>query len=196
LASGLLIIGIGREATKEITRLLKLDKSYEVTALLGKRYDSFDITGTLLEEKSTASVKQEMIERALNSFLGPQKQVPPMFSALKHKGTPLYTLARRAIEVERTPRKIVIKQILFFAWQNPRLTFTVTCSSGTYVRALVDDLGKKLGVGAAVTELRRTRIGPFSIDEAVPLQALNKESLEKELIQKEKFLLRLAGTEE
>lgn len=163
LASGLLVIGIGRGATKKLGAILKGDKTYEVTAVFGKRYDTYDITGKLLEEKSTAGINLKRITKVLKSFLGESIQTPPMFSALKYKGKPLYQYARKGLAVERKPRKIVIKDIKLTSWKNPYLQFTITCSSGTYIRTLVSDIGERFGVGGAVKELRRITAGPFTL---------------------------------
>jgi len=120
--------------------------------------------GKLIEEKSTESVTLKQIKKVLKSFEGDSSQIPPMFSALKHKGEPLYKFARQGIEIERKPRKIIIKEIKITSWENPYIKFTVTCGSGTYIRSLVDDIGKELGCGGAVFLLRRTHIGSLSID--------------------------------
>ena len=164
LASGLLVIGIGRDATKKLGDILKGDKTYEVTAVLGKTYDTYDITGKLIEEKSTESVTLKQIKKVLKSFEGDSSQIPPMFSALKHKGEPLYKFARQGIEIERKPRKIIIKEIKITSWENPYIKFTVTCGSGTYIRSLVDDIVKELGCGGAVFLLRKTQIRRLNID--------------------------------
>lgn len=176
LATGLLIVGIGRGATKQFTDMLKLDKEYEVTALLGKAYDTQDITGKLLEEKDISNITDEVIEKLVKRFVGKIEQIPPMFSAIKHKGQPLYKLARLGQEVERKPRSVEIYSLEIVVIELPRVVLRVSCSSGTYIRTLVDDIGKDLGVGASVEVLRRTKIDKYSIDNAIVLNKLKKES--------------------
>lgn len=190
LASGLLIIGIGREATRALSRVLKFDKTYKVTAILGRRYDTQDITGKLLEEKGTSAIFLGTLKKTLLCFRGEQQQVPPMYSAAKYQGAPLYKLARRNKTVERKSKKITVYSINLISWKPPYLTLKVKCSSGTYIRTLVDDIGKRLSVGASVSELRRTQIGPFSVDEAVKPEKLNSNNLKQFIIDKDEFLLR------
>lgn len=176
LATGLLLIGIGRGATKKLGTLLLHDKVYVVTALFGKKYDSQDVTGTLLEERDTTSLHKEQIEKILSEFIGRIEQIPPMYSAIKVKGQPLYKKARIGEVVERSSRKITIMNIELISWTNPRAIFRVECSSGTYIRTLIDDIGTKLGVGASVEELRRTNIGTYSVKRAISLERIKKES--------------------
>lgn len=184
LATGMLIVGMGREATRELGALAKKDKVYETTLHLGKRYDTLDVTGRLLEERDPSSVTKEDFIQVLKSFIGEIEQIPPMYSACKFKGQPLYKLARKGVEVTRTPRKVVIHDAVMLYWKPPFVSIKVTCSSGTYIRTLVDDMGKILSVGAAVSEIRRTRIGDYSIKDAIPLKSIiNKNDIEERLFQ-------------
>lgn len=175
LATGMLIVGIGREATRELGALVKKEKVYETTLHLGKRYDTLDVTGELLEERDPSSVTKEDFIQVLKSFIGEIEQIPPMYSACKFKGQSLYKLARKGREVTRAPRKVVIHDAAMLCWNPPFVSIKVSCASGTYIRTLVDDMGKILSVGAAVSEIRRTRIGDYSLKEAVILDELTSE---------------------
>lgn len=176
LATGLLIIGIGRGATKKFADMLKLDKEYEVTALLGKAYNTQDVTGKLIEEIDASKLTNELIVKTVEKFVGKIEQVPPMFSAIKHNGQPLYKLARKGEEVKREPRAVEIYSIEVVSIENPRVMMKVSCSSGTYIRTLIDDIGKDLGVGASVEELRRTKIDKFTISYASKLNTITSEA--------------------
>lgn len=160
LASGLLPICFG-EATKLTTFLLSDNKGYRTTARLGIRTDTYDADGQLLFEASFEHLDVAAISTALQRFVGLIEQVPPMFSALKRGGLPLYELARQGVEIERDPRRVRIDRIVLIEWTPPYLVFDVDCSSGTYIRSLVDDLGLMLGCGAHVHALRRTWAAPF-----------------------------------
>lgn len=161
LASGLLVICFGK-ATKLAGTLLNANKSYLVTAKLGIKTTTCDAEGEIVATKPTAAITRELIEEVLQKFRGEILQTPSMYSALKHKGTPLYKLARQGIEVERKPRKVNIFSLKLLAWQQDELTLEIVCSKGTYVRNLIDDIGQMLGCGAYVTALRRLSIGKFN----------------------------------
>ncbi len=167
-ATGLMIILVGK-ATKLSQYLMGLDKVYEGVARFGVTTDTQDGEGDVIAEKPVPDFDQETLVDALKSFEGDQYQTPPMFSAKKVDGVPLYKLARKGKEVEREPRVIRIKSLQFDAYQAPDLEFTVACSKGTYVRTLVNDLGEKLGCGAHLKELRRTEIGDFEIESSLEL---------------------------
>ena len=162
-ASGMLPICFG-EATKFAGLLLEADKSYLGTAKLGERSDTADCDGKIIQQRPVPDLHFATVEQALLKFCGKLQQLPPMFSALKHKGQPLYKLARQGIEVPRQPREISIYKIELLEYQAPNITFKVECSKGTYVRTLVDDLGEDLGCGAHVTALRRLQVGHYSIE--------------------------------
>jgi tRNA pseudouridine55 synthase len=176
LAEGVLVLGAGR-GTKLLAFFAGADKSYRVVMRLGVRTDSFDITGKVVEESDPSGVKKEDLRRALDRFRGEIEQVPPMWSALKHRGRPLYRLARKGVEVERRPRRVEIARLELERFSRPACAvpgtaarpeaeLSLDCSKGTYVRSLVDDIGRTLGCGAVVARLVRTRVGPFTLEEA------------------------------
>lgn len=172
LASGLLIVAVGRPATKNISQFVKLDKIYAVTAALGATSDTYDAQGKISAVYSGAPLDQKIIEQALQSFAGKQLQTPPLYSAKKVAGKKLYQLARQGKVVEIKPAAIEIFfiKLLFYQW--PVLKFECWVSSGTYVRSLAHDLGQRLGCGAYVTALQRTGIGDFNLSQAVELNKL------------------------
>jgi tRNA pseudouridine55 synthase len=176
IATGVLAVCLG-EATKVAQYLLADDKAYRAELVLGRVTDTLDRTGIVTEEHDASGVTREQIEAALAGRRGEQDQVPPMFSAIKQDGVRLYKQARRGVEVERAPRRIRIDQLDLVAYEGTRITLEIACSKGTYVRSLVDDLGRDLGCGAYLAELRRTRSGLFSIEEAQQLTALDPTRL-------------------
>ncbi|MFN4263571.1 MAG: tRNA pseudouridine(55) synthase TruB [Thioalkalivibrionaceae bacterium] len=165
LATGLLPLCFGH-ATKVSGLLLDADKVYECVARLGVITDSADLDGAVLETRAVPDLNAASVEAAVAQFRGAIQQVPPMVSALKHKGQRLYALARKGVVVEREPRAVSIYSLEFRCLDETRLWLRVHCSKGTYIRSLVHDLGEVLGCGAAVEMLRRTRHGPFSIADA------------------------------
>jgi tRNA pseudouridine55 synthase len=173
MATGLLIVCTGRRR-KQIDSYMGLDKEYEVEMELGVRTPSFDAETAVTERRSTAGITETQVREILAGFAGPQTQVPPMWSAVKIDGTRLYKLARKGVEVDRPPRQVVIHQIAATEIQLPKVRFTVVCSKGTYVRAIVNDAGERLGCGACMTALRRTRIGPYGIGEAITIEQFQR----------------------
>lgn len=171
LATGVLPICLG-EATKASAFLLDADKHYRVVCKLGETTTTQDAEGEVVETRPVGDYGQEELEAALARFRGPQEQIPPMFSAVKHEGQRLYKLARQGIEVERKARSIVIHELVLLGWEPPFLEIEVHCSKGTYVRTLAEDLGEALGCGAHVTGLRRTGVGPYGADALVTLEQL------------------------
>ncbi len=167
-ATGLLIINTGRK-TKEIYKFQNLDKCYTGTITLGQRTSSMDSETEIIETADFDSITNEEIEKVRDSFLGISAQIPPMYSALKHKGKPLYKYARKGIEIKREPREINISGFELKEVRLPEVKFRITCSKGTYIRVIADDFGKKLGCGGVLTELRRTAIGEYSVDDAYNL---------------------------
>lgn len=160
LATGLLPLCFG-EATKVSHFALEADKTYQVVAQLGARTTTSDAEGEVVERctnEQLSEVTREKIDQAIIHFSGEQEQSPSMFSALKHEGRPLYWYARQGIEVPRKTRTIVIRHIEFIDWSEHQLTLEVTCSKGTYIRTLIDDMGQYLGCGAYVEKLHRTWI--------------------------------------
>jgi tRNA pseudouridine 55 synthase len=168
-ASGVLPICIG-EGTKVLAFLLDADKSYEAVVRFGVETDTLDVTGQTLAEHPVGDLSAAAIEAVLAVFRGPIEQVPPMYSALKRDGRPLYSYARAGQTVERAARKLTIHELDLVAFEAPdRARLRIRCSKGTYIRSLAADLGQRLGVGAHLVELRRTASGPFHLEQAITL---------------------------
>jgi tRNA pseudouridine55 synthase len=167
-ATGLLIIVLGR-GTKLSERLMADDKVYEGTLKLGESTNSHDADGDLTGSLPVPPITLEELNELAGTFVGDQMQLPPMVSAIKKDGVPLYKLARKGLEVERKERLIHIYSFRFAAYEEPVATFRVACTKGTYVRTLAHDLGGKLGCGAHLTSLRRTVSGRFDVADALPL---------------------------
>jgi len=176
LATGVLPLCFG-EATKFSQYLLDADKGYETLAQLGVTTTTADAEGEVIERKPVA-VSEEQIEALLPRFRGDQMQVPPMYSALKRDGQPLYKLARAGEVVEREPRSVKIARLDLLSLETDKARFAVSCSKGTYIRTLVEDIGRELGCGAHVAELRRTQAGPFDLAQTVSLEALEQAHAE------------------
>ena len=170
IAIGLLIILTGRR-TKDASLFLMLDKAYEVRAILGVETDTFDREGKILRQ-SSAEVTEEELKKVLGEFHGDIWQVPPSFSAKKVEGRKAYELARKGVSVEVPPKKVSIYSLELKQFQFPYFTLTCDVSSGFYVRSLVHDIGEKLGVGASVVEVRRTRVGPYHVERARSLEEI------------------------
>jgi tRNA pseudouridine55 synthase len=177
-ATGLLILVVER-ATKLQDRLMSVDKTYEGTMLLGISTDSQDVDGEVIAEKPVPPLTENDIEEALAKFRGDIQQVPPMVSAVKHQGTPLYKLARKGKTVEREPRLVHIYDLRVLAVELPRIRFRVACTKGTYVRTLCSDIGDLLGCGAHLYELRRTQSGNFQVNDAHSLEEILKQTREQ-----------------
>jgi len=175
LATGVLPICVGA-GTKLAQFLLADDKAYEAEGLLGVETDTLDRTGRVISERAV-HVTRDALLAVLAAHLGEQAQVPPMYSAIKQGGVRLYHRARAGEEVERAPRQIRIDRLEVLAFAPPRFRIAIACSKGTYVRSLVADIGSALGAGAHLTELRRTRSGKFTIEQAVPLDRLAEATL-------------------
>jgi len=171
-ATGVLAICVG-EGTKIAQYLLADDKAYRAELVLGRETDTLDRTGVTTAERDASHITREMIEAALVGRRGEQEQVPPMYSAIKREGVRLYKQARQGIEVEREPRHVRIDKLELVAYEGTRVTLEIACSKGTYVRSLADDIGRDLGCGAYLSELRRTRSGMFSIEQAVQLDSID-----------------------
>ena len=166
-ATGLLIVCAGRKATKIISQLMSGDKEYEALIRLGKETDTQDREGNVTAEKAPGSISSDVLEKCLAGFVGEQMQKPPVFSALKHKGKPLYHYARKGIVIETEPRPVTIYELQCLEFQSTMLRIRVRCSKGTYIRTLAADIGRSLGCGAHLEELRRLRSGPFAIEDAI-----------------------------
>lgn len=170
-ATGMLPVCLG-EATKTAAFMLESSKTYQAVIRLGCATTTGDIEGEIRQEMPVPELSREAIERALAGFLGDQAQVPPMYSALKHQGQPLYKLARQGLSIERKPRHIKIHRIELKAWEPPTLAFEVHCSKGTYIRTLAEDIANVLGSCGHLIALRRISVEPFDANAMVTLGAL------------------------
>lgn len=180
LAEGLLPICFG-EGTKLAGYLLESDKVYQTVAQLGITTTTGDAEGEVLTEKPVPNLTIEQIKVVLSSFMEKQSQIPPMFAALKHAGQPLYKLARKGITIDREPRQITIYDIQLLDFKHNLLSLSVSCSKGTYIRTLVEDIGAALGCGAHVQKLRRVSVGKW--DQMIDFQTLeNAENIDQFLL--------------
>lgn len=173
LASGVLIILLG-QSTKLFDRFSAFDKAYRATLRLGLKTTTADITGKTIVEKSPEGISCSHLEEVFKKFIGPIEQRPPMVSALKHKGVRLYKIAWKGQEVERPFRQVRIDDLKVLRFALPEVEFFVSCSKGTYVRQLAEDVGEMLGCGACIAQIERTRVGDFDIKDAVSLEDLNE----------------------
>ena len=173
LASGLLPICLG-EATKLSGFLLNADKGYRFTCRLGVTTTTGDAEGEVVAVRPVGPLSRESMEAALRRFVGTIRQIPPMYSALKHNGQPLYKLARKGMEVERAPREVTVRELHLLRLDDEELECELRCSKGTYVRTLATDLGEILGCGAHVTALRRTVVEPYDAARMVTLESLRE----------------------
>lgn len=164
-ATGLLLIVVGK-ATKIVPFLEKKDKHYIATLRLGIKTDTLDITGNVLETREVPKLSKKTVLKTLKSFIGELEQIPPMYSALKHDGVPLYKLARENIEVERKSRTIRINNIRLIRFDNNEIRFSVDCSKGTYVRTLGEQIAERLNTIGTLVDLKRTKIGDFNLKNA------------------------------
>ena len=184
LATGLLVLLIGK-GTKLSDRIMGGDKTYEGVMRLGVTTDSQDADGAVLAEKDTSHITREQVEAVLENYLGAIEQIPPMVSAIKKNGVPLYKMARKGQEIEREPRKIHVFSFEVLGFDNPLVTFRVKSTKGTYVRTLAHDIGNDLGVGGSLDTLRRTASGPLSIDNVHSLEeilACDRETIGNKMI--------------
>jgi tRNA pseudouridine55 synthase len=179
LATGLLPLCFG-EATKFSADLLEADKTYEADLLFGVTTDTGDSDGEVLQRCKPAFARSDL-EEALRQFQGPISQIPPMYSALKRDGKPLYQLARQGIEVEREARQVTISELLLLDYRDDRCRLRVSCSKGTYIRTLAEDIGRVLSCGAHLTALRRTAVGALRVEHAITLEQLDALGAEERL---------------
>ena len=174
MATGLLVLLLGK-ATKLSQYLMSVDKTYTGSVKLGQVTNTQDAEGDVLETRPVPELTEDAVRAALRGMVGDQYQTPPMFSAIKIKGVPLYKSARAGEEIEREARFIRVKRFELTRWAAPdTLDFVVDCTKGTYVRTLAHDLGQKLGCGAHLSALRRISSGALNVDRAVTLEALQK----------------------
>lgn len=171
MATGVLVILIGK-GTKLSNSFLNADKEYDATLMLGAISNTGDAWGNITLSKPIPVPGVDTIEDVFGRFLGPIEQVPPAYSAVKFKGKKLYEFARKGIEIKMEPRKIVIKELKIYKIDAQEVSFTTTCSKGTYIRQLCMDIGKLLGSGAYLSRLRRTRSGEFTVKEAATIEEL------------------------
>ncbi|RMD93408.1 MAG: tRNA pseudouridine(55) synthase TruB [Calditrichaeota bacterium] len=173
-ATGLLLICFAK-ATKQVNELVDLEKEYEGTIVLGTETDTHDLTGKIRATHSVPELKIEDLENVIAHYRGEIEQIPPMYSAVKHKGQRLYQLARKGKQVERPARKVKIFRFDILSLNKTSFDFRIVCSKGTYIRALARDIGRELGCGAYVHRLVRTRIGSYRLEHAWDLDALVKQ---------------------
>ncbi len=173
-ATGLLLICFAR-ATKQVAHLMELEKEYVGTFQLGAETDTHDLTGKVTARYEVPPITLSELETAISRYRGEIEQVPPMFSALKHRGRRLYELARKGEVIEREPRKVTIYAFDVLSFDGSEIQFRIVCSRGTYIRAIARDLGQDLGCGAYLKSLVRTRIGDFQLERAWNLENLVKE---------------------
>ncbi len=176
LATGVLVILLGK-STKLFEKFETFDKAYKATMIFGKKTSTADIQGKVIEELAFEHLTKTQIEDTLKKFVGQIEQIPPMVSAVKINGQRLYELARKGIEVVRQPRKITIDKLELLDFNMPHVKFYLECSKGTYVRKLAEDIAESLGTVACISQIQRTKVGPFSIDQAVDLQDLNEKHI-------------------
>lgn len=175
-ATGVLPVCLGK-ATKLCDMLTDKNKTYETVMLLGKTTDTQDVSGTVISEKTVGVMDSSDIEQCILSFVGDYMQIPPMYSALKVNGKKLYELAREGIEIERKARPVSILNIKIKEINIPRISMEVTCSKGTYIRTLCHDIGEKLGCGACMEELTRTKVSRFDIKESLTLSQIEEKKM-------------------
>ncbi len=181
-ATGLLIVCAGRPATKLISQFMDGEKEYLATLRLGVETETYDTEGEVTSCKDVGLLKAQCIEECLERFRGTQLQVPPAYSALKHKGKPLYYYARKGIKITKEARQVEISRLErtdgagHITEENPHLSLKVVCSKGTYIRTLGADIGSELGCGGHLVGLRRTRSGIFAVNDALSWDELDSEN--------------------
>jgi tRNA pseudouridine55 synthase len=184
LAEGLLVVLIGRAATKQQQQFMGGEKGYEAIVHLGATSETDDAEGPIhvLSNFQTSEISKETIEQVLAEFIGESQQMPPAYSAIKLRGQKAYALARAGTAPKLTPRTVIIRKIEILQYAYPSLTISVACSKGTYIRALARDIGRALGCGAYLKKLVRTASGDFSLTEAVTLEILTPENWKSHLV--------------
>ena len=177
LASGLLIVCTGK-FTKKINEYMGMEKEYTGSFTLGAITPTYDLESEPMEIQDYSAITEEQIHAATGVFTGTIQQVPPLHSAIKRDGKPVYLMARKGIEFELEPRTITIKEFTITKIELPKVFFKVVCTTGTYIRSLAHDFGKHLGCGGYLSSLRRTRIGEFSVDTALSMEQLTEQILQ------------------
>lgn len=173
LATGVLVVLVGK-ATKLSDKFIGFDKTYRATLRLGIKTSSADIMGRVIEEKSAEGINQARVAEVFKQFVGEIQQLPPMVSAVRYQGERLYKLERAGQIVERKPRAVRIDELSIIRFNFPDVEFNMACSKGTYVRQLADDVGDVLGCGACITQIERTKVGPFDIRQAKNIEDINE----------------------
>ncbi len=176
LATGVLVLLIGK-ATKLSNKFMDLDKAYESTLLLGTKTDSADTQGNIISQKNFENASDQEIKDIFSQFQGEIQQNPPMYCAVKIKGKKLYELARKGMVVERQARTVTIQRLDITEIDKPEVKFYMECSKGTYVRQVADDIGDKLGCGACISQLRRTKVGSFTIEQSKQLEDIHERDI-------------------
>lgn len=181
LATGVLVILIGK-CTKLFNHFLNFDKEYVAHLTLGVRTTTGDIEGKVVEGKDFSHVTEETVRAVFQSYVGEILQTPPMVSALKYKGKPLYMLSRRGIEVARKPRRITVKELRLLRFVPPTIQFYLRCSRGTYVRQLAEDVARDLKTVGCISQIERQGIGLFHISQAFELSQINESCVQRYLV--------------
>lgn len=176
LATGVLVMLLGR-STRLFNQFVGLDKAYRAKLILGTSTDSADIQGKIIKTMPCGHIHRQDVEEVFKKFVGDISQVPPMFSAVKIRGQKLYKLARKGIEIERPPRAVKIYCLRLESFLSPEVNFYLECSKGLYVRQLAEDVGGILGCGACISQIERTRVGSFAIEDAVTIEELNESHI-------------------
>ena len=172
-ASGVLILGTEND-TKKLSEITKSNKSYQAELLLGAKTNTLDPEGEIIDEKPIPKLKEHIILKIMKTFEGRSKQIPPMFSAKKHKGVRLYKLARKNIEIERSEINIEIDDISLINFSEDKIIFNVSCSKGTYIRVLGSEIAEKLGTVGYLINLKRTRVGNHFIEDSKSIETFEK----------------------
>ncbi|MCE9586651.1 tRNA pseudouridine(55) synthase TruB [Candidatus Uhrbacteria bacterium] len=182
-ATGLLVLGVGK-GTKRLTALVGVDKEYVASVRMGATSDTFDKEGVIVEQNVSKEPTRNEVEKALDKFRGGYEQLAPLHSAKKIGGKKLYDLARagKATEEMRPMKQVKIDKIEVVEYEWPNLTIDVKCGSGTYIRSLADDIGRELGVGGYCVELRRTKVGEFDVENALPIEGLTMDIAAKHIL--------------
>lgn len=176
LASGVLVVGIGREATKQLHKVVKKEKEYLACIKLGETSETDDEEGMKTKKKVKKVPNLKLIEKAANKFIGDISQIPPRFSAVKIKGQKAYIMARMDVKFKLKPRKVRIKKIKIKSYKWPHLKLKLTTGPGAYIRSLARDIGEELGCGGYLADLLRTRVGEYNIDKALAIEEFERLS--------------------
>lgn len=181
-AEGILLICIGK-MTKQVSNLMELNKEYHARIMLGMRTDTLDLTGKIIKKKNYNKKTDEFIKEVLSNFIGEINQVPPMFSALKHKGQRLYKLARQGVEIHREPRPVFIENIKLLSNNEKYIDIKVVCGKGTYIRSLARDIAKQLGTHGYLSKLVRTKVGEFDLNSSINVKDFKSWILSQQHLQ-------------